>query len=432
MNTIFYPPNIQWELTTECNHDCLHCYNYWRKDSEKAHCMRMKPESEYLAIAERIIKQHPVSVILTGGEPLYAFENVKSSIELLQSAGIYTSINTNAALLTDEICIYLREHNIALFASFPCANEAVCDKITNTKGSFRRIVNGLDVAKKHGVRFSNNIVVSTENLEEVEATVAFLKERYDVAYVSVTRVSKPINSDDSFDYMLLDKDELKRLQDICVLAHKKYDIEVGTSCPFTPCSIRSQEAFDLFGFKKLCTAGKTSYTIDIDGNIKACPRDSRLYGNVLLEDFSEIWERMHEWRDGSFIPAECKNCKELSRCLGGCRVDRIPFSGRSDEIDLVSIPENIPIKFEKRNNIRSFSGMNFVFDADNMLCVVDNNFYRISCGRSYVMVTSELHDFLYAHRLFSHEDVMSTFGIDNVTANLVIGRLFANNIVKFA
>ena len=35
MNVLRYPPNVQWEVTAECNHNCIHCYNYWRKDYEK-------------------------------------------------------------------------------------------------------------------------------------------------------------------------------------------------------------------------------------------------------------------------------------------------------------------------------------------------------------------------------------------------------------
>ena len=31
--TLSAPVNIQLELTSRCNHNCIHCYNYWRQDS---------------------------------------------------------------------------------------------------------------------------------------------------------------------------------------------------------------------------------------------------------------------------------------------------------------------------------------------------------------------------------------------------------------
>ena len=430
MSVLRFPPNIQWELTSECNHDCIHCYNYWRKDFEKIAGMPMaKSEDEYLAIARKIIEQKPVSVILTGGEPLYAFDKIKSSILLLKNEGIVVTFNTNAVLLNDAICEFLKQYHISLFVSLPCAEPDVCDLITNTKGSFIRIVKGLDLAFNYGIKFSNNIVVSKKNIDYVDMTVRFLKERYDAKYVSITRVSKPINSDESFNSWLLGEDGIKKLQDISVMVHDKYQIEVGTACPYTPCSIYTQDAFDLFGFKKLCTAGKTSYTIDTNGNIKACPRDSRLYGNILTEDFAEIWERMSEWRNTTFIPDDCKQCKELPRCLGGCRVDSIPLSGRSDALDLISNPSNLPIKFKTHDAVRNFEDMSFLFDKDSIRSVRDNDFYRISKGRNYIMATDELYDFLFSHSSFSFDDVRNMFGIDSKTANMIIGRLLSNDII---
>jgi MoaA/NifB/PqqE/SkfB family radical SAM enzyme len=29
------PVAVQLELTTACNHKCIHCYNHWRNASEK-------------------------------------------------------------------------------------------------------------------------------------------------------------------------------------------------------------------------------------------------------------------------------------------------------------------------------------------------------------------------------------------------------------
>ena len=284
MAKLHNPATMQWELTTECNHDCVHCYNYWRKDFEKiADLSRSKTEQEYLEIAKRIVKIKPVAVTLTGGEPLLVFNEIKSSLEYLQKNNIFVTINTNATLLTDEMCKYLKNRRVHLFVSFPCAEPEVCDIITNRSGSFSRITKSLDLAYSFGVDFVCNVVVSKQNIDYVEKTVDFLVENYRLDYISLTRVAKPINSDDSFNSWLLNHDDINRLLDISVKKTKEYKgLTIGTACPYTPCSINSQDAFDLFGYQKLCTAGKTSFAIDIDGNFKACPRDSRHYGNILL------------------------------------------------------------------------------------------------------------------------------------------------------
>lgn len=151
MGVLHYPPTLQWEMTAECNHDCIHCYNYWRKDFEKiADLSRSKSVEEYYAIARKIVDLKPVAVTITGGEPLLV-------------------------------------NGIHLFISFPCADPEVCDVITNRKGSFQKIVKSLDLIHSYGIDFAPNMVVSRMNIDYVEMTVEYLRQRYDVPYVPLVR-----------------------------------------------------------------------------------------------------------------------------------------------------------------------------------------------------------------------------------------------------
>ena len=34
MKDIQYPAILHWEVTPLCNHNCIHCYNYWRHDTD--------------------------------------------------------------------------------------------------------------------------------------------------------------------------------------------------------------------------------------------------------------------------------------------------------------------------------------------------------------------------------------------------------------
>lgn len=434
MAKLHNPATMQWELTTECNHDCVHCYNYWRKDFEKiADLSRSKTEQEYLEIAKRIVKIKPVAVTLTGGEPLLVFNEIKSSLEYLQKNNIFVTINTNATLLTDEMCKYLKNRRVHLFVSFPCAEPEVCDIITNRSGSFSRITKSLDLAYSFGVDFVCNVVVSKQNIDYVEKTVDFLVENYRLDYISLTRVAKPINSDDSFNSWLLNHDDINRLLDISVKKTKEYKgLTIGTACPYTPCSINSQDAFDLFGYQKLCTAGKTSFAIDIDGNFKACPRDSRHYGNILHDDFAAIYENMDEWRNGSFVPDQCKGCKEFLHCLGGCRVDSIPFTGKSNALDSISNPNNLPLKFHPKKSIKNYDGKVFVFDKDDVICVKCEDCVRLSHERHFLFVTTKLYDFLSFNRSgFTNKDLATAFKQEESDLiNNVIGRLLSERIIK--
>ena len=75
MKKLKYPPYMQWEVTPRCNHNCIHCYNYWRSNDDK-----MIENKFYDDIVTNIILVHPVSVVITGGEPLLVFNEIKDQL----------------------------------------------------------------------------------------------------------------------------------------------------------------------------------------------------------------------------------------------------------------------------------------------------------------------------------------------------------------
>lgn len=430
MAVLRYPARVQWEVTSECNHDCIHCYNYWRKDKEQASAFNKNFSADYyLSLAQKIIEQKPVIVTITGGEPLLVFEKIKPAVELLLSAGIKVTFNTNATLLTPDIIKFLEGNDITLFISFPCGIKDVCDNITNRVNSFERIVEKLDLLKNSSVKFTTNIVVTSLNLPYLKDTVSFLKTRYNIKNVSITRAAKPANSNETFDVFLLNREGLAQLQSISVALCKEFGIHVATSCPYTPCSIISQEVYNLFGEKNICTAGKTTYAIDIDGNVKACPRDSHMYGNIFNEDFTTIWERIHVWRDDTFLPPKCKECNKLNECLGGCRVSAFTMTGSMNGIDDVSNFDNIPIKFKRPSKVHSFDNSDLFEINQNAVFVFDKDTIRVSIDRKYAFLTQKLYNFLNDYSCFSYKDFIDFFKVDSLLGNNVIGTLLASNII---
>ena len=86
MSVLLYPPYLQWEVISDCNHKCIHCYNYWRADN-----LDVVRHSDFDAITEQIIARKPVYMAVTGGEPLLVFEQIKPCIERIINAGIRVS-----------------------------------------------------------------------------------------------------------------------------------------------------------------------------------------------------------------------------------------------------------------------------------------------------------------------------------------------------
>jgi len=176
--SLHYPPVVFWEVTDQCNHNCIHCFNYWRTDKQALANSCLKTEEEYLAIAKRILQQKPVRVIFTGGEPLIAFKQLRPALELLHENRVNLSFNTNAALLTEEIAEFFARHRIGMFISFPSCKMEEFDRIVDCPGAFSRVGKALEIAKRHFLFFSFNMVVSRINLGSIFDTAQYLKNTF--------------------------------------------------------------------------------------------------------------------------------------------------------------------------------------------------------------------------------------------------------------
>ena len=409
VKTLQYPPNMQLEVTPVCNENCIHCYNYWR-DREAGKTSVSHPDTDYCRIAEKIIENKPTHVVITGGEPMTVFPRIKEAIRMMHEAGIHVSMNTNASLATDEIAAFMKEQGMTAFVSLPSCNEKTCDKITNRENSLDAIAEGIRTLKRNGVRVTVNMVVSKLNFDQVYDTVIYACEELGLDSFFASPVSRPVNADDSFDRLMLDNDDIYHMEKEMLRAKKVYPklrVEISTSLP--SCSFMDKEVSDHFNFVKKCTAGTFSYGIDYEGNVKACPRDSISYGNILEEPFEVIWERMHEWRDDTFLPKECRVCASASVCGGGCRLEAFSKTGGRGSLDPRADLSLLPLKYRKKP-VEIIYAEDDVFRVNrNLKRVEDRVGTRISAGPAFLYRTKKLADFLFGHPVFTLDEMAEVF-----------------------
>lgn len=430
MKDINFPPFVHWEVTPKCNHNCIHCYNYWRKNPIKemgdVDCLGT---SHYIALAKKICENKPHTVVITGGEPLLVFNKIKPVLLYFLEQKVNISINSNITLLSNDVLEFVKEKNIGMFVSFPSGEKETCDFITGVKNSLDKILNNLDLLYQYGVKFNLNIVASHININQIYKTVERLKERYYLKKIYITRVGKPINATSLFDQYLLTKADIEKLQDISVKINEEMDLDVDTGCPYTMCSINSQKSFNLFAYKKFCTAGKTSYAVDTFGNVKACPRDSKIYGNILSENFAELWSAMNEWRDDTLLPKECIECRVKRFCGGGCRVDAYPFTQERSSMDTTAVLSNLPIKYDRQiENTEPFDEGD-VFIVQPLVVVEETFGSRLSTSRGYVYSTELLKTFLMENSIFTVRRFMESFSVTNINATNALKRLLKNGLI---
>ena len=425
MKEILYPPFLQWEVTPNCNHDCIHCYNYWRIDKD----VETSVPENHMDIARKIAEQHPVSVVITGGEPLLVFEKIKEPIDYLKKNGIRLSINTNATLVTDEIAKFLYEHEMSAFVSLPCSDPEVCDEITNVKGSLDHITKGIKTLRANNVAVTVNMVVSRKNVDYIYATAKYAKEVLNLKRFFASRVSKPINSDKEFLKELLTKNEVLFMYDELMRIADELGLSTETSTPMPVCMFTDEEMFQKFSYSKACSAGRASYGIDCSGNIKACPRDVEIYGNILTDDFQEVWKKMEPWRNDEYVPKECSNCNVKKMCRGSCRLDAYPITESRDSLDPLTCLENVPVAFEKKEEKYNLRKDQTFTTRENMKFVQEKYGWRVNVGNDFLIITEALKVFLVSKTKFCMEDFMSENGTEYEVANEVMNKLLKKGII---
>lgn len=317
------PVSCQIEITTGCNHNCIHCYNFWRHDKE------MKGSNMSRATLQKvvgdIIGSKVFHVTLTGGEPFLREEILFEGIELLMNGGVVCDVNTNLTLITPESAGRLVSMGIGgVLTSVAAPSALLHDRIMQTRGAFDATLKGIRVSQDAGLTVAASMVVTKLNIKEVYATGVFLN-KIGVNQFYATKASPPVNSRDFMQYML-SHDELVSLLEQLRMLRDELQMNVGALECYPLCSYLNQEAYSFMSDRR-CSAGVTTCSIGADGSVRACSHDDVSYGNVVSGGLSSAWDSMSEWRDGSLLPDTCKKCSYFSRCSGGCRVDAMYVSG---------------------------------------------------------------------------------------------------------
>lgn len=401
MGKLKYPASIDWEVTSFCNQNCIHCYNCWRSEEDKTKDILFNQtvtEDWYLMISKIIASNKPVSVIITGGEPLSVFWKLDKAIEQLISSGIYVSMNTNLTLINDKMAERIKELGIHIFTSIPSADPEICDRITGVKGSFERIDAGIKLCISYRIPIATNMVVTKLNLPCIAKTAKYLKS-LGLDYFCCTKAAFPANAKTDLRNEILSYAEFSKVLSDIICIGDTLKMRVDSAWAYSLCGLVEKQ-ITTFGFKRRCGAGRFNFAITSDGDIKACNVDTKVYGNILVSNFAEAMNKMSAWQNNEYLPAECKTCKSLYLCGGGCRLEAENTYGDKCHLDSTSCVSN------KERDIRPPDGAmieeNKLYRLrSDVVFVEENGFFRISRKSVYEYITPSCKTFFDQFPTFS-------------------------------
>lgn len=317
---------LKYELciTNRCNQHCLHCSN------------GSAPKNELfdLKCIDEVLKQEPLWVVLTGGEPLL-HPDVFSFISTIKNQGALIRLCTNGVFLTEDVCAHLSElltRYDVIQISLDASNPQTYKKIRGSD-DFEIVLKNIEIArdKMPDVTVDVHCVPNCYNFREIPqiyniaqrlkadvfstAPLAYLgraKQEYQVDVLDLLQTEKELY------YLSLDKPTryIGRLFEICSL--------FGLVQNARGLGKREQH-------KLRCDAGLASIYIDCDKKVYPCVylKTPIFCLGSLEKELPPILARARTYYlEGHSIKGmRCETCNLLGLCQGGCIGVAYAFSG---------------------------------------------------------------------------------------------------------
>ncbi len=301
---------LVWESTYRCPSKCRFCYNCWKQDYE--------PEPEMnLEQLETVLSKFPKfkRFVISGGEP-FLREDLEEIIQLAYKFTGHVTVLTSGILLDREKAKMLKRNDV--FVQVPLHGlEATHNYLTGVPDGYKRAIMGLAWLKRHGVQFATTTVANSRNVDELER-VFELGVALGARELQFIRFMPGGEGMQNKELKLTGKQYMKALEALNKVC-RRYGIFGASGAPNVPC------VHDLSHLKNIavgaCSAGDDWLALDPSGRVRICNHSPTIIGDLLEQDFDEIWEHplLQKFRNLEIQPEECMGCQKFRECRGGCR-----------------------------------------------------------------------------------------------------------------
>jgi heme b synthase len=304
---------IAWELTRNCNLNCIHCRASAKLGPHKGELTT----DECKEIIDGILAFSSPTVILTGGEPLMR-EDIFEIIEYGDQKGLKLVIAVNGTLLDKEKALRLKAGGIKRVSmSIDGKDRAAHDSFRGVEGSFDAVMNAARILSEIGLPFQINTTVTRLNADDLEAIYALTKSIGAVAWHIFLLV--PVGRGEGLKGEELNAKMYEDVLEQLYAVEKKNEIEMKVTC--APHYYRIVKEKGDTPKSAGCLAGKSFMFISHRGIAQPCGYLEVPSGDVKNAGVKKVWEEssvFNELRDLSSYRGKCGGCKFLKIC-SGCR-----------------------------------------------------------------------------------------------------------------
>jgi radical SAM protein with 4Fe4S-binding SPASM domain len=301
------PYRMDLALTYRCQNNCGHCYNATKQKEE------LKLD-DWLTIIDRLWEVGVPHVVFTGGEPTLN-DDLGALIARSEFHGQITGIISNGRTLDRPgyLGSLVSEGLDHIQITVLSDKAELHDRLVGSDGAWNETVAGLKAALAEDLYVSTNTTIMRSNYANIMDTMKFLVGLgvKNTAFNSIIRAGKGTSAEG------VDFAELESLLEEL----KKFAAETNTNLVwYSPTPYCELNPVNLGLGIKQCTACSLNMATEPDGTVIPCQSYYEPLGNMLTDDWSDIWD--HELckriRAREYVDDRCADCGMLQLCGGGC------------------------------------------------------------------------------------------------------------------
>jgi radical SAM protein with 4Fe4S-binding SPASM domain len=322
--------SLSFMITDCCNLKCGFC----SRNASNLNVTYMEPEFIKEQIQEALKWAKNLEIInLSGGEP-FMHPEFEKILQIINSFGLNTRINTNGLFFNDKNVDILDKYNVKLFTiSLDSHKPEVHDKIRGISGTFDKTVNGIKKCVKKGYKVFIKATIGEDNVDDILELAKFADSLgvYGFSYSRIIPIGRAHHNNDANKnfikkYLAMGNEVTK------YISSSKMELLVDDplrhifDCRIKQFMSQKPNLENVWGG---CTAGCKFLYVRLDKKVIACTAIEEPCGDLNKESLYEIWhnsKQLEGLRTREFLKGKCGECSKKYLC-GGCRAYALATTG---------------------------------------------------------------------------------------------------------
>ena len=308
------PINGAFELTPRCNFACKMCYVRMTPETMKPFGSE-KTAAEWLDLARQAKEAGMAFLLLTGGEPLLR-QDFPEIYRGVSEMGLSVSINSNGALVTDEIrelfvSLPPANINVTLYGTRPESYGALC----GNSNAYDQVVDNVRWMTDRNILVNLNATITPWNKEQMAQIQRFADEQ-NLNLRLTTYNFPPIRREEGAVNSRLSPEEAGILRAVNVLQQGGVPSVRELAGKISSEDLAQESIRELeCGDPMHCYAGRAQFWITWNGKMTPCGMLNGPAVDPFALGFRQAWEQVRNATLKIRLCPDCVSCPERNTCV---------------------------------------------------------------------------------------------------------------------